>query len=468
MQNKIFNRMRNHFYFKKFHDAFLLTNDTGAHIFLSDQEFKWFLSDPTKLPSQTQEILTEHQFLLQNIDQATDCMRLKKAALFHGPSLFIFVVTENCNFNCVYCQASSPHALHAQSMTKEIAWKAVDIALSSPETLLTFEFQGGEPLLNFPIIKEIVFYAESRKRTKQIQYALVSNLTLLNKEMISFFRNYHFQISTSLDGPKWLQILNRPSRKSPNSWDGTLKGVQALRKEGIPVGAILTTTRQAFNHEEEIIQAYINNGFTSIFIRPLTPLGEASIKWNEIGYTPEEYCTFYTRCLSAIELHNTENSSHIEEVFNTLPCSSISGDSEIRYTELGSPCGGGTGQMAFMYNGKVYTCDEGRMLGETGNDLFQMGTVNNIYKELITSSACKAVCSSSILEAIPECCSCVYQPYCGVCPVVNMALYDELIAPQAHGYHCTINKRILDDIFTRIYNRSLGKGLQKENEVEED
>ena len=94
--------MRNHFYFKKFHDAFLLTNDTGAHIFLSDQEFKWFLSDPTKLPSQTQEILTEHQFLLQNIDQATDCMRLKKTALFHGPSLFIFVVTENCNFNCVY------------------------------------------------------------------------------------------------------------------------------------------------------------------------------------------------------------------------------------------------------------------------------------------------------------------------------------------------------------------------------
>ena len=74
-------------------------------------------------------------------------------------------------------------------MQELTAKSAVDIALQSPNEYLTFEFQGGEPLLNFDIIKHIVEYSEQNKNHKQIQYSLVSNTLLLNEEMIQFLRS---------------------------------------------------------------------------------------------------------------------------------------------------------------------------------------------------------------------------------------------------------------------------------------
>ena len=89
----------------------------------------------------------------------------------------------------------------------------------------------------------------------------------------------------------------------------------------------------------------------------------------------------------------------------------------VNYMELRSPCGATLGQMAYYTNGDVFTCDEGRMLYEMGNDAFRLGNVwENTYSQLVHSSTCRAVCLASITESIPGCCDCVYQPYCGVCP----------------------------------------------------
>ena len=72
-------------------------------------------------------------------------------------------------------------------MTCETAKKAVGIALQSPSNYLSFEFQGGEPLTNFETIKYIIEYSKENKSNKNIDYNLVSNLTLLTEEMIEFF-----------------------------------------------------------------------------------------------------------------------------------------------------------------------------------------------------------------------------------------------------------------------------------------
>lgn len=70
----------------------------------------------------------------------------------------------------------------------------------------------------------------------------------------------------------------------------------------------------------------------------------------------------------------------------------------MNYMELRSPCGGAIGQLAYYYDGNIYTCDEGRMLAEMGNDSFKLGNVNNTYKELMETGATKAMCISSCLE----------------------------------------------------------------------
>jgi sulfatase maturation enzyme AslB (radical SAM superfamily) len=96
-------------------------------------------------------------------------------------------------------------------MTKEIAQKSVDLALQSPNKYLSFEFQGGEPLENFEVLKYIVEYTESHSGNRIIEFNLVSNLTLLNDEMVCFLKEHHVNISTSLDGHEQLQNINRQS-----------------------------------------------------------------------------------------------------------------------------------------------------------------------------------------------------------------------------------------------------------------
>ena len=77
-----------------------------------------------------------------------------------------------------------------------------------------------------------------------------------------------------------------------------------------------------------------------------------------------------------------------------------------------------------------------------------LGNVNeSSYQDLIKSASCHAVCASSILESIPSCCDCVYQPYCGTCPVVNFALYNDIIEKNPRSFRCLVYSGILDYLF---------------------
>ena len=136
-------------------------------------------------------------------------VRRQKGYAINATSLHIFVVSKNCNFNCIYCQAGNLNQKKDYKMTKDIAKKSVDIAMQSPSKYLTFEFQGGEPLTNFETIKYIIEYAEEIKKDKIIEYAVVSNLTLMTDEMMNFFKEKGVNVSTSIDGNKELQNKNR-------------------------------------------------------------------------------------------------------------------------------------------------------------------------------------------------------------------------------------------------------------------
>ena len=74
-------------------------------------------------------------------------------------------------------------------MDTKTAEKAVDIALQSPSKFLTFEFQGGEPLLNLETLKHIIAYAKTRSGDKQIVYNLITNLTHIDDSTIEFLIN---------------------------------------------------------------------------------------------------------------------------------------------------------------------------------------------------------------------------------------------------------------------------------------
>lgn len=446
--------MINYFNFKKLNNKYLLTNDLGRYLFADFEELKSMVKNDIDFDSDFGQRATENYFCYDGSIQAFSELlkpyyRDGKNYLFSATSLHIFVVTNACNMKCVYCQAQNGKCVPNGMMTKEIAKKAVDIALSSPEVYLSFEFQGGEPLMNFDVIKYIVEYTESQNTKKVIEYNLVSNLTLLTDEIAQFIKEHNIGVSTSIDGDEHLHNQNRPYRNDNGTHRDVLKGIELLKAHNIGYGAIQTSTKNSLSKPKEIVDTYVKLGLPSVFIRNLTPLGCANNSWEEIGYTPEEFITFYKQCFDYI-IQINKDGIFLKEGHASIMLSKILAGHPVNYMELRSPCGAGIGQIAYYYDGNVYTCDEGRMLAEMGDDSFKLGTVNNTYDELMNSNNCKATCISSTLESLPNCSDCVYNPYCGTCPVVNLALSKDIFNKEPNDYKCKVYKGILDVIFESL------------------
>lgn len=446
------------FNFKKFKDKVLITNDLGRYHFLEKEEFEGLINEKLDESTELYKKLEKEHFFYNTsseryLEDIKPELRYGKSYLFSATSLHIFVVTNDCNGRCVYCQAQSGNVKECRKMSCEVARRAVDLALQSPQKELSFEFQGGEPLLNFPVIKYIIEYSEAVKGDKIIHYTLVSNLSLLTEQMILFFQKYDVSISTSLDGDGELQNRNRPLADGRNTYDVFKEKAGSLKKHGLSYGAIQTTTRLSLERYKEIIDEYRNRELSSIFIRPLTPLGCALAHWDEIGYTTEEFLEFYRNSLQYLLKINKEG-YFMKEGHASIFLSKIIHGYGVNYMELRSPCGAAVGQMAYYYDGNIFTCDEGRMLYEMGDRSFCMGNVMaDDYDTLMDSRLCKAVCKYSIIECLPKCCDCVYQPYCGTCPVINYAMEKDIISRSARNYRCEIYGGMLDIIFELLMDQ---------------
>ena len=443
----------NYFNFKQWKDKMLLTNEQGRYILLGKRDFLNLVNKRYDLLSKEILQTLKDRFFIYDIDEdvfiekVANAYRDNKQYLFSATSLHIFVMTNACNMCCVYCQAQDSAQEKKGKMQEMTAKAAVDIALQSPNEYLTFEFQGGEPLLNFETIKYIVEYSEQNKNHKQIQYSLVTNTLLLNEEMIQFFKKYDVSISTSLDGCKEVHNSNRPKIDGDGTYDYVSRNIKWLQSNDIQVGAIETTTKISLKNAEKIIETYHNLGLNHLFIRPLTPLGYAKEHWAEIGYDPEEFLKFYKQCILILLEHNRNGIRMSEGHARIFLKKILTGYSE-NYMELRSPCGAGIGQMAYYYDGNIYTCDEGRMVAEMGDQMFCLGNVNySTYDDLMENRVCKVTCQASVLESLPGCCDCVYHPYCGVCPVISYASDNSIYTRESNVYRCKIYKGILDILF---------------------
>lgn len=444
--------MINYFGYKKFGDKYLLTNDLGRYSFVSEKTLQALIKKENICFEEKQE-LTDKFFIYdehKNVfaQRVSRHMRESKNYLFSATSLHIFVLTNICNMSCIYCQAKDDEAIVHHKMSKEVAEKCVDIALSSPTRFLTFEFQGGEPLANFDVLKHIVTYTNEKKGSKNVVFSMVSNLSLLNDEMLDFLIEHNVSISTSLDGPQSVHDGNRKYSNGSGTYETVKEKIRFIQNKQYSVGAIQTTTRQALSHAKEIVDEYVSQNQTNVFIRPLTRLGTAARVWDQIGYTAEEFLEFYEEALRYLIKLNIDG-ANICENHATIFLKKILTGTAVNYMELRSPCGASVGQMAYFYDGNVFTCDEGRMLYEMGKGDFKIGNVfENTYDEMMMSPGCKAVCIASLLEGQIKCCDCVYQPYCGTCPVINLVQDKDLFFKNIQAFRCKVYGGMLDLIFT--------------------
>lgn len=444
--------MINYFNFEKRGQKYLITNDFGKYQFVSEDTFKELVSNSVKDGNEEKTSLIENGFIYEAstenfVKNNIPLLQSMKGYCMQGTALHIFAVTNKCNLDCVYCQAHSKSSMLNSSMSIEIGKKAIDFALQSPNKHLTFEFQGGEPLLNFDVIKEMINYSKNINNDKEIEYTIVSNLIDMDEEKLQFLLENDVHICTSLDGPREVHNNNRPCRNGQGSYDIVIEKIKKYKKRGININAIQTTTNVSLNYPQEIIDQYLEIGINNIFLRPLTPLGMADASWKNVGYSSDEFMAFYKKSFNYIMQLNL-NGTYFSELHAAYFLKKILCNYSDNYMELRSPCGASVGQMSYYYNGNVYTCDEGRMLFEMGDNSFFLGNVlRDNYKDAITSSVCAAVCKASIIESLPKCSQCVYQPYCGVCPVVNYAATNNLYHKNSKDFRCSVYRGIMDIIF---------------------
>ena len=150
-------------------------------------------------------------------------------------ALLTLGVTERCNLNCSYCCYGGKfkeHRSHSnRSMSFEIAQKAIDSYLGNEvigDGIYPISFYGGEPLLEFDLVRQIVEYAEVRSKSlgKQIHFSVTTNGTLLREQIIDYLVEHHFIILVSFDGPKQMHDRYRVFAGGAGSFDtvyGNLK-----------------------------------------------------------------------------------------------------------------------------------------------------------------------------------------------------------------------------------------------------
>ena len=441
------------FNFKELSGSKLAVNILGEYAFLTDKSLRKLVGGTEK----DSNILNKFSFSNKiQFKRVVDKYRKNKRYLNGGTSLFIFVLTKGCNLDCIYCQASRlKYPKNVKNMSLSIAKLAVDFVFKSPQRNITIEFQGGEPLINYKVLKYIVERTRKMEKEtdKNITFNLVTNLTLLSGEILQFILKNDVSVCTSLDGPKNVHDSNRPYSKG-SSYDEVIKKVKfihgeaKIRKKRLSVNAIQTTTRKSLGYPKEIIDSYTSLGLHSIYLRPLNKFGFASKTFEKIGYSPEEFLSFYKKSLNYIIKLNTKGYNIIEGTAQVF-LNKIFSYNTIRNMDVMSPCGAGIGQIAINFDGDIYTCDEGRMVADMGDNAFRLGSIKNmLFKDLHNNDVTKIMCVASCLEGATRCRQCPYLPYCGICPIVNYTEEGNLF--KNNSRRCIINEGILDLLFKYI------------------
>jgi len=232
--------------------------------------------------SDTVQYLYDNYYLVA--DDEEDCKLYSKCIELISPpaiSNAYIVVTENCNFNCKYCFISnavqSPGV--TKVMTEEVARQAVKLLQRTYEKQQTpydktITFYGGEPLLNFEVIR---FFMEEVERIKaqgywpsDVKYALITNGSLLTKDILEALQKYGIALSISYDVDKESHA-QRVDKNGNNSYDLVRQKIALCHDLGVPFSLSITISETLLKRKDEILSEILNMSPSTIAFNLLIP-----------------------------------------------------------------------------------------------------------------------------------------------------------------------------------------------------
>jgi len=446
--------------FERLKENVFLSNEVGEFLYLTIEDFGKFIEHGLSAEDKAYKALKSKQIIADNnIDSVIEMLatkyRTKKHFLTEFTSLHMVVASLRCNSNCSYCQVSKKDLSDVSfDMTKKTAKKVVEKIFESPSNNIKIEFQGGEPLLNFDIIKYIIEKAEwiNLFKKRNLEFVICTNLTSIDEKMLKWLKGHKIFISTSIDGPKALHNLNRPLHDIENSYDLVVEKIKQCREYlgHDSVSALMTTTSYTINNFNEIIDQYIELGFDSIFLRSLNPYGFAKRDKHKLAYPMIDFVENYKIALDYIIDINVKGKFFVEG-FAAILLTKILTPFSTGYVDLQSPAGIAIEGVIYDYDGDVYVSDEGRMLASVGDKKFKIGNVeSNSYQEIFNGEYLHELIENSIAESLPGCATCAYLSYCGADPVRNYSEQGDIIGNRTISDICIKNKSIIKHLLSLL------------------
>lgn len=290
-----------------------------------------------------------------------------------GPALstLILTLTTGCNLGCNYCyreDLTTPRK--ASVMDAETGRKAIDMLFreAGQRDQVNVVFFGGEPLTRFPLIRELVDYAEAQAGIlgKKVDFSLTTNATLLSDEVIEFLGRHRFGISISMDGNELQHNRHRLTVAGKGSYKSVVQRVERLLATytARPVGVRVTLARG--NTDVERIYAHLHDeigfhevGFAPVTAGPESPFGLSDAEMAEVFRGMQSLGRTYVAFAKRGERHGFSN-------MNQMMFDLSNG------TRKTLPCGAGVGLLAVGTTGKVSLCHR-----FTGSDFQTFGDVEN-------------------------------------------------------------------------------------------
>ena len=452
----------------------VITADTGEWHLFTENDFQQFLSGGLGTDYPDYQALVSKGFLRDgmDLDVLSQKLRKRRAFLGNGPHLICMITTLRCNQSCRYCHASRTSMDKVETdMSLDIAKKSVDHAMQSPSPYLCFEYQGGEPTVNFDVIKFCVEYSreKNKQERKTLDHSVVSNMTYMTEDKAEWLLENDILLCTSLDGPAVVHNKNRPWTGGGAAYEDVVKWMRWFNERYVEMGrdpdlwhidALTTTTKLSMEHPKAIVDEYVELGLRNIHIRPLNPFGFATKTWKAIGYSMAEWLQYYETILDYILELNRTGVQIMEGTAATF-LKKLLTDSDPNFVDIRSPVGSGTGQICYGYDGSIFPSDEGRMVHGMGDDIFKIGHVDHTsWDDAANHPTVRALATASYLDAIPQCESCWNAPYCGVRPLHNYMQSGDIFGLRPLTPKCHQHMGMVEMLIRRLDEDATGETEQ--------
>lgn len=310
-------------------------------------------------------------------------------------------IAHDCNLACRYCFAEEgEYHGHRALMSFEVGKKALDflIANSGSRRNLEVDFFGGEPLMNWEVVKRLVTYGREQERVhdKRFRFTLTTNGVLLNDEIVEFCNREMSNVVLSLDGRKEINDKMRPFRGGQGSYDRIVPRFQQFAESRGERDYYVrgTFTRYNLDFAQDVIH-FADLGFSKMSMEPVVaPDEEAySIREEDLPAIFEQYDKLAVEYIKRKKENRGFQFFHFMIDLKAGPC----------VAKRMSGCGSGTEYLAVTPWGDLYPCHQ-----FVGQEEFLLGNVDTG----VTNLAVRDQFKSCNVYAKEKCRSCFARFYC--------------------------------------------------------